>query len=119
MTCLSLLTDEPLLLASVQSELLLLSVHSGALRLLLTTRRPVFSLDYYWEQQRVYWLSPDYQSIHWTDTKIPDSKQTLIKGQPCVVNAVILPSACVRVCGHGDTHYIYTFLIVSALLSKG
>lgn len=80
--CLSLLPDEPLLLASVQSELLLLGTHSGALRLLLTTRRPVFSLDYNWEQQRVYWLSPDYQSIHWIDMRSPDSKRTLIKGSP-------------------------------------
>lgn len=84
MTCLSvcpsLPPDEPLLLASVQSELLLLGVHSGSLRLLLTARRPVFSLDYNWEQQRIYWLSPDYQSIHWTDTRSPDNKRTLIKG---------------------------------------
>lgn len=64
----------------MQSELLLLGVHSGSLRLLLTARRPVFSLDYNWEQQRIYWLSPDYQSVHWTDTRSPDNKRTLIKG---------------------------------------
>lgn len=72
--------DEPLLLASVQSELLLLGVHSGTLRLLSSARRPVFSLDYLWDQQRVYWLSPDYQSIRWADVK-NDSKGTLIKGR--------------------------------------
>ncbi|XP_047426561.1 low-density lipoprotein receptor-related protein 2-like isoform X2 [Mugil cephalus] len=72
--------DEPLLLASVQSELLLLGVRSGTLRLLSSASRPVFSLDYHWAQQRVYWLSPDYQSIRWADMKGSDNKGTLIKG---------------------------------------
>uniref|UniRef100_A0A3P8RS84 Si:dkey-88l16.3 n=1 Tax=Amphiprion percula TaxID=161767 RepID=A0A3P8RS84_AMPPE len=71
--------DEPLLLASVQSELLLLGVHSGSLRLLSSVSRPVFSLDYHWAQQRVYWLSPDYQSIRWADIKT-SNKGILIKG---------------------------------------
>uniref|UniRef100_A0AAQ5ZPW7 EGF-like domain-containing protein n=1 Tax=Amphiprion ocellaris TaxID=80972 RepID=A0AAQ5ZPW7_AMPOC len=71
--------DEPLLLASVQSELLLLGVHSGSLRLLSSVSRPVFSLDYHWAQQRVYWLSPDYQSIRWADMKT-SNKGILIKG---------------------------------------
>ncbi|KAM6903050.1 uncharacterized protein FYW49_016557 [Xenentodon cancila] len=71
--------DEPLLLASVQSELLLLGVHSGTLQILSSANRPVFSLDYNWAQQRVYWLSSDYQSIRWADVKNPN-KGTLIKG---------------------------------------
>lgn len=91
--CLSLPPDEPLLLASVQSELLLLGIHSGALRLLLTTKRPVFSLDYDWEQQRIYWLSPDYQSIHWTDMRSPDSKRMLIKGLPGWLEGGVVPTA--------------------------
>ncbi|CAK6954678.1 low-density lipoprotein receptor-related protein 2-like isoform X6 [Scomber scombrus] len=72
--------DEPLLLASVQSELLLLGVHSATLNLLSSANRPVFSLDYHWAQQRVYWLSPDYQSIRWADMKNSNNKGTLIKG---------------------------------------
>ncbi|KAK5851838.1 hypothetical protein PBY51_023361 [Eleginops maclovinus] len=72
--------DEPLLLASVQSELLLQGVHSSTLRLLSSANRPVFSLDYHWAQQRVYWLSPDYQSIRWSDMKESKRKGTLIKG---------------------------------------
>ncbi|XP_041666800.1 low-density lipoprotein receptor-related protein 2-like isoform X2 [Cheilinus undulatus] len=73
--------DEPLLLASVQSELLLQGVHSSTLRLLSSASRPVFSLDYHWAQQRVYWLSPDYQSIRWADMTNPtNNKGTLIKG---------------------------------------
>ncbi|XP_071323032.1 low-density lipoprotein receptor-related protein 2 isoform X2 [Trachinotus anak] len=72
--------DEPLLLASVQSELLLLGVHSSTLRLLTSSSRPVFSLDYHWAQHRVYWLSPDYQSIRWADMENSNNKGTLIKG---------------------------------------
>ncbi|XP_074547091.1 uncharacterized protein LOC141805798 [Halichoeres trimaculatus] len=72
--------DEPLLLASVQSELLLVGVHSSTLRLLSSASRPVFSLDYLWTQQRVYWLSPDYQSIRWADMTSTGKKGTLIKG---------------------------------------
>ncbi|XP_033978973.1 low-density lipoprotein receptor-related protein 1B-like [Trematomus bernacchii] len=72
--------DEPWLLASVQSELLLQGVHSSTLRLLSSANRPVFSLDYHWAKQRVYWLSPDYQSIRWSDMKDSNSKGTLIKG---------------------------------------
>ncbi|XP_061656895.1 low-density lipoprotein receptor-related protein 2 isoform X2 [Syngnathoides biaculeatus] len=73
--------DEALLVASVQSELLILGVQSGTLSLLSSTNRPVFSLDYHWAQQRVYWLSPDYQSIRWADMKKDSTKKgTLIKG---------------------------------------
>ncbi|XP_061603255.1 low-density lipoprotein receptor-related protein 2 isoform X2 [Phyllopteryx taeniolatus] len=73
--------DEALLVASVQSELLILGVQSGTLSLLSSTNRPVFSLDYHWAQQKVYWLSPDYQSIRWADmTKDSTNKGTLIKG---------------------------------------
>ncbi|KAM8828744.1 uncharacterized protein AB9W97_004546 [Spinachia spinachia] len=72
--------DEPLLLASVQSELLLLGVQSGSLRQLTSVNRPVFSLDYLWALQRVYWLSTDYQSIRWADMTNSNSKGTLIKG---------------------------------------
>ncbi|XP_077478907.1 uncharacterized protein lrp13b [Stigmatopora argus] len=73
--------DEPLLVASVQSELLVLGVQSGTLSLLSSANRPVFSLDYNWAQQRVYWLSPDYQSIRWADmAKGSTAKGTLIKG---------------------------------------
>lgn len=84
--------DEPLLLASVQSELWLLGVHSGGLNLLSSVSRPVFSLDYHWAQQRVYWLSPEYQSIRWADIKNPNSRGTLIKGtcsKTCVLSEMV------------------------------
>uniref|UniRef100_A0A3P8R0Y9 EGF-like domain-containing protein n=1 Tax=Astatotilapia calliptera TaxID=8154 RepID=A0A3P8R0Y9_ASTCA len=70
----------PLLLASVQSDLFLLGVHSGTLRLLTSTSRPAFSLDYHWVQQRIYWLSTDYQSIRWVDMRNPDKRGNLVKG---------------------------------------
>ncbi|XP_016532550.1 low-density lipoprotein receptor-related protein 2 isoform X4 [Poecilia formosa] len=71
--------DEPLLLASVQSELLILGVHSGTLQLLSSADRPVFALDFHWAEQRVYWLSPDHQSIRWADVETK-TKGTLTKG---------------------------------------
>lgn len=64
----------------MQSELLLLGVQSGSLRQLTSVNRPVFSLDYLWALQRLYWLSPDYQSIRWADMTNSNSKGTLIKG---------------------------------------
>ncbi|XP_043952272.1 low-density lipoprotein receptor-related protein 2-like isoform X1 [Gambusia affinis] len=71
--------DEPLLLASVQSEMLILGVHSGTLQLLSSADRPVFALDFHWAEQRVYWQSPDHQSIRWADMK-SKTKGTLTKG---------------------------------------
>lgn len=75
-----LFPDEPLLLASVQSELLILGIHSETLQLLSSASQPVFSLDYDLVQQRVYWLSPEYQSIRWVDMKT-SNKGTLVKGE--------------------------------------
>uniref|UniRef100_H2M6N9 Uncharacterized protein n=1 Tax=Oryzias latipes TaxID=8090 RepID=H2M6N9_ORYLA len=66
-------------LLCVTSDLLLLGVHSGSLKLLSTANRPVFSVDYDWAQRRVYWLSPTFQSIRWADMK-NSNKGTLIKG---------------------------------------
>ncbi|KAM6984683.1 vitellogenin receptor [Aplochiton taeniatus] len=73
-------TVEPWLLASVQSELLLLGVRSSSLRLLSSSTRPVFTLDYHWLQRRVYWLSPEHQSILWTATDDSRRVGRLLKG---------------------------------------
>ncbi|CAL8280063.1 unnamed protein product [Merluccius merluccius] len=72
--------DEAMLLASVQSELLVVGLHSAQTTLLSRASRPVFSLDYHWQQQRVYWLSPDYQSVRWAHLSQPSTKGTLVKG---------------------------------------
>lgn len=72
--------DEPLLLASVQSKMIILGVHSGTIGVLSSANRPVFSLDYHWAKNRIYWLSSNYQSIRWVDRSNTNSKGTLIKG---------------------------------------
>ncbi|CAL8318102.1 unnamed protein product [Lota lota] len=74
------LLDEAMLLASVQSELLVVGLHTAQIKLLSWASRPVFSLDYHWQQQRVYWLSPDYQSIRWAHLSDPNNQGTLVKG---------------------------------------
>jgi len=73
-------SDEAMLLASVQSELLVVGLHTGQIKVLSSSTRPVFSLDYHWQQQRVYWLSPDYESIRWAHLSDPRQKGTLVKG---------------------------------------
>lgn len=64
----------------MQSEMLILGVHSGTLQLLSSADRPVFALDFHWAEQRVYWHSPDHQSIRWADMK-SKTKGTLTKGR--------------------------------------
>ncbi|XP_062334376.1 prolow-density lipoprotein receptor-related protein 1 isoform X2 [Osmerus eperlanus] len=72
---------EPVLLACVTSELLLLGVRSASLRVLTSSSRPVFSLDYHWGRQRAYWLSLEQESILWAslDPHSP-ARGTLLKG---------------------------------------
>ena len=72
--------DEAMLLASVQSELLVVGLHTAQIKLLSWASRPVFSLDYHWQKQRVYWLSPDHQSVRWAHLSDPNIKGTLVKG---------------------------------------
>ncbi|KAK7895332.1 hypothetical protein WMY93_020657 [Mugilogobius chulae] len=71
---------EPLLLASVQSEMILLSVHSSTLRVLSSANRPVFSLDFHWAKNKIYYLSSNYQSIRWAEMNNTRTKGTLVKG---------------------------------------
>ncbi|XP_055081616.1 low-density lipoprotein receptor-related protein 2-like [Periophthalmus magnuspinnatus] len=71
---------EALLLASVQSEMVILGVHSATLRVLSSANRPVFSLDYHWVKNRIYWLSSNYQSIRWAEMNDTNNKGTLMKG---------------------------------------
>ncbi|XP_076158573.1 uncharacterized protein lrp13b [Alosa pseudoharengus] len=58
--------DEPSLLASMQSELVLLGLRSGDKKVLMAPgKKPIFSVDYDWLEQRVYWVSLDEASIKW------------------------------------------------------
>lgn len=74
-----LYTDEPLLLASVQYDLLVLGLRSTSLRVLSKVKRPVFSLDYDWREQRVFWVSLEEESIKWASIN-NKSQGTLVKG---------------------------------------
>uniref|UniRef100_A0A8C4S481 Low-density lipoprotein receptor-related protein 2-like n=1 Tax=Erpetoichthys calabaricus TaxID=27687 RepID=A0A8C4S481_ERPCA len=71
---------EPFLLAAVQSDVLLYGLQSAKEDVLVSTaRNMIFSLDYDWKAQRVFWLSLGSQSIKWISI---DQKQkgTLVKG---------------------------------------
>ncbi|XP_062383968.1 low-density lipoprotein receptor-related protein 2-like isoform X2 [Sardina pilchardus] len=58
--------DEPSLLASMQSELVLVGLRSGDKKVLMAPgKKPIFSVDYDWLEQRVYWVSLDEASIKW------------------------------------------------------
>ncbi|XP_063068310.1 low-density lipoprotein receptor-related protein 2 [Engraulis encrasicolus] len=72
--------DEPSLLASVQSELVLLGLRSGDKQVLLAPgKKPVFSVDFDWKEQRAYWVSLEEESIKWTATS-DKSAGTLVRG---------------------------------------
>ncbi|KAL2087738.1 hypothetical protein ACEWY4_016566 [Coilia grayii] len=72
--------DEPSLLASVQSELVLLGLRSGDKQVLLAPgKRPIFSVDFDWKEQRAYWVSLDEESIKWA-ARNDKSTGTLVRG---------------------------------------
>ncbi|KAG2466656.1 LRP2 protein, partial [Polypterus senegalus] len=71
---------EPFLLAAFQSDVLLYGLQSATEDILVSTaRNAIFSLDYDWKAQRVFWLSLGSQNIKWISI---DQKQkgTLVKG---------------------------------------
>ncbi|XP_048874532.1 low-density lipoprotein receptor-related protein 2 isoform X14 [Brienomyrus brachyistius] len=57
--------DEPVLLVSCRSELLLLGLRSGNLEVLLSSKTPIFSVDYDWKEDKVFWVSLEEESIRW------------------------------------------------------
>ncbi|XP_056110763.1 very low-density lipoprotein receptor [Rhinichthys klamathensis goyatoka] len=74
------ITGEPYLLASVQSEVFLLGLRSSSLDVLLSSeKRFVLSLDYDWQQQKVYWINLNTDNIKWLSLD-QKSKGTIIKG---------------------------------------
>lgn len=72
-----MLSDEPYLLAAVQSEIFLLDLRSSSLELLSSGAQPVLSLDYDWKEQKVYWVNAE--AVVWT-TLDQRNRGTLIKG---------------------------------------
>ncbi|XP_039514603.1 low-density lipoprotein receptor-like isoform X1 [Pimephales promelas] len=74
------ITGEPYLLASVQSEVFLLGLRSSSLDVLLSSEKHfVLSLDYDWQQQKMYWINLNTDNIKWLSLD-QKSKGTLIKG---------------------------------------
>ncbi|KAJ8007522.1 hypothetical protein DPEC_G00118370 [Dallia pectoralis] len=71
--------DEPLLLASVPNDLLVIGLRSASLSVLFTNERPLFCVDYDWREQRVYWAGLGEDRIKWTSINTMDTG-TLVKG---------------------------------------
>lgn len=74
-------SGEPLLLTSIQTDLVLLGLRSGNLDVLSSAaKKAILSLDYDWKEQRVFWVTVDTNSIMWSSL---DHKTTgtLIKGR--------------------------------------
>ncbi|CAL8297111.1 unnamed protein product [Gadus morhua 'NCC'] len=74
------ITGEPLMLSSVQTDLILFGLRSGSLDVLPSTaKKAILSLDYDWREQKVFWASLDSESIRWSSLD-QKTKGTLIKG---------------------------------------
>lgn len=70
---------EPYLLAGVQSELFLLGLRSSSLDVLVSSEKFILSVDYDWQEQKVFWISLNADSIKWSSLD-KKSKGTIIKG---------------------------------------
>lgn len=73
-------TGEPLLLSSVQTDLLVFGLRSGNIDLLSSSaKKAVLSLDYDWHKRMVFWVSLDTDSIRWSSLE-KKTTGTLIGG---------------------------------------
>lgn len=74
-------SGEPLLLTSIQTDLLLLGLRSGSLDVLSSAaKKAILSVDYDWKEQRVFWVTVDTDSINWSSLDHMTTG-TLIKGR--------------------------------------
>uniref|UniRef100_W5N3V0 Si:dkey-88l16.3 n=1 Tax=Lepisosteus oculatus TaxID=7918 RepID=W5N3V0_LEPOC len=90
-------TGEPFLLASVQYELLIYSLHGSSMEVLFSTgKRLVFSVDYDWQEQLVFWVSLDAESIKWISMDQKD-KGTLVKETCSPFSPAGIKSDCIAV----------------------
>ncbi|XP_047237017.1 very low-density lipoprotein receptor isoform X1 [Girardinichthys multiradiatus] len=74
------ITGEPFLLTSVQTELYMYGLRSRSLDMLSSSaKKAIFSMDYDWRDQKVYWVGVDTETIRWSSM---DQKTTgiLTKG---------------------------------------
>ncbi|XP_014831181.1 PREDICTED: very low-density lipoprotein receptor-like [Poecilia mexicana] len=74
------ITGEPFLLASVQTELYMYGLRTGSLDVLSSSaKKAILSVDYDWQDQKVFWVGVDTETIRWSSM---DQKTTgiLTKG---------------------------------------
>lgn len=80
-TCSVFLAEEPALLASVQNEVLFIHLRSSNMQMLLPSgQKPIFTLDYDWREQRVFWVCLQEESIKYAVHGDKGSIKTLVKG---------------------------------------
>lgn len=78
---LNFLAEEPSLLASVQYEVLFVGLRSSNMQMLLPPgQKPIFSLDYDWKDQRVFWVCLQEESIKYAVHGEKGYVKTLVKG---------------------------------------
>nr|XP_014354113.1 PREDICTED: low-density lipoprotein receptor-like [Latimeria chalumnae] len=72
--------EEPILLASVQYDLMLYGLRSFSKSVLpVTGKNMIFSIDYDWKDQKVFWVDLNAESIKWMNLAHKE-KGTLVKG---------------------------------------
>lgn len=75
------LAEEPGLLASVQYEVLFMGLRSSNMQMLFPPgQKPIFSLDYDWRQQCVFWVCLQEESIKYFLHGEKGNIKTLVKG---------------------------------------
>ncbi|XP_034168449.2 low-density lipoprotein receptor-related protein 2 isoform X2 [Pangasianodon hypophthalmus] len=73
--------EEPSLLASVQYEVVFMGLRSSNMQMLLPPgQKPIFSLDYDWREQRVFWVCLQEESIKYAVHGEKGHIKTLVKG---------------------------------------
>ncbi|KAI4882735.1 hypothetical protein NFI96_028538 [Prochilodus magdalenae] len=73
--------EEPHLLAAVQYELLFKDLQSGNLQILLPPgQTPIFSLDYDWMEQKLFWVSLEEESIKFAFHGDKANIKAIVKG---------------------------------------
>lgn len=74
--------EEPNLLVSVQYEVLFIGLISSNMQMLLPPgQKPIFSIDYDWMDQRVFWVCLQEESIKYAVHGEKGHIKTLVKGK--------------------------------------
>lgn len=82
-------------MASVQYEVLFMGLRSGNMQMLLPPgKKPIFSLDYDWKEQRVFWVCLQEESIKFAVHGEKGNIKTLVKGLELDANFLLLWIVC-------------------------